>query len=98
VKRNFPWSALGLGLLLAFLLVSTGALGPESGRALPLLTLLIISEFGGILSLIGAGMALQSLVRERGGLAMLCAALGCALLAGGFLWLGLQLWPGGVSS
>lgn len=95
MKRSFSWVALGLGLLLALLLLNTGALGPESERSLPLLTLLIISEFGFVLNLIGAGVAAKTLLGERGGPAILFALLGCVALAVGFLWLGLQLWPGG---
>ena len=82
----FPWLALGIGLLIA--LLQLGA-----GDRLPLLTRLIVAEFGFFLTLIGAGLALRDL--RAGGLraTLLLAAVGCGLLAAGFLWLGLQLWP-----
>lgn len=91
----FPWLALGLGLLIALLLMQTGALGPASERALPLLTLLIVTEFGFFLTGIGAGLALRNLVRQGIGVSQLAAAAGCGALSAAFLWLGLELWPGG---
>jgi hypothetical protein len=95
LKLPFPWVALGLGLLIALLLVKTGALAPEATRSLPLLTLLIVTEFGFFLTAIGAGLAIRSLVAHGFNVALSMALAGCAVLAGGFLWLGLQLWPAG---
>ena len=46
MKLPFPWVALGVGLLIAGLLVQAGALQSEGGRSLPLLTQLIVAEFG----------------------------------------------------
>ena len=44
LKLPFPWVALGVGLLIALLLMLTGTLQPGAG--LPLLTQLIVTEFG----------------------------------------------------
>jgi hypothetical protein len=97
VKLPFPWVALGVGLVLALVLLQTGAMPGDAERGLPLLTQLIIAEFGFFLTAIGAGMAARSIM-SRGFVAATAAALaGCALLAAGFLWLGLQLWPGGAA-
>lgn len=96
MKLPFPWVALGVGLLLALVLLRTGAMPGDAERSLPLLTQLIIAEFGFFLTAIGAGVAARS-IKSRGFVAATAAALsGCALLAAGFLWLGLQLWPGGA--
>lgn len=97
MKLPFPWLALGLGLVIALVLLVGGALAAPQARALPLLTLLIVTEFGFFLSAIGA---LLSLRKHPGGrsVAVLAAGFGCLLLAGGFFWLGLQLWPGGMPS
>jgi hypothetical protein len=93
----FSWLALGLGLLVAFGLTGSGALGPADGYRLPVLTLLIVTEFGFFLTAIGAGAGINRLLAQgmQGGL--LLAVLGCAVLAAGFLWLGLRLWPEGVT-
>lgn len=95
MRISFPWLALGLGLLIALVLITTGAVGPEADRRLPLLTLLIVTEFGFFLTAIGAGLALRSLKRHSFSVSVIISALGCGMLTAGFLWLGLELWPGG---
>ena len=96
MKLSFPWLALGLGLLVALLLSATGALGPEEGRRLPLLTLLIVAEFGFFVTAIGAFVAVRTLLREGLNIALGAVAVGCLGLAAAFLWLGVRLWPGGL--
>lgn len=75
--------------------MASGALGPESGRRLPLLTLLVVAEFGFFLCAIGAGMAVRQLMRRGVTAGGLLSATGCTVLAVGFAWLGIRLWPGG---
>ena len=94
MKLPFAWVALGVGLLVALVLVQTGALEPETERSLPLLTQLIVTEFGFFLTAIGAGTAVRGMLRGGFQPALLIAVAGCVLLAAGFLWLGLKLWPG----
>jgi hypothetical protein len=89
----FPWLALGLGLLVAFGLTGSGALGPAEAYRLPVLTMLIVNEFGFFVTAIGAGIGVNTLLAKgmQGGL--LLSVVGCALLASGFLYLGIRLWP-----
>ena len=96
MQLSFPWLALGLGLVIAMVLISAGATGPEAGRSLPLLTLLMIAEFGFFLNAIGAGLAIRQLMQQGLNPGVILSAVGCAVLAAGFAWLGLQLWPGGL--
>lgn len=96
-RLPFPWLAMGLGLLVAFGLIGAGALGPAEGYRLPLLTLLIVNEFGFFLTVIGAGIGIARLRAQGAQHGLLLSLIGCALLAAGFLWLGLRLWPEGVS-
>jgi hypothetical protein len=88
-KFPFPWIALGVGLLLTLLLLSGG-----DKPLLPLLTRLIVAEFGFVLNVIGAVMGARDLA--RGGLryGLLVATIGCALLAVGLAMLGIHLWTG----
>ena len=90
----FPWLALGMGLLVAFVLLGSGALGPVEGYRLPELTLMIVNEFGFFVTAIGAGVGIKRLLAEGAGASMLLSITGCAVLACGFLWLGIRLWPG----
>lgn len=88
-KFPFPWLALGVGLLLSLLVLSGG-----DKPLLPLLTRLIITEFGFFLNLIGAGMGLRDLRREGLRYGLLVATIGCALIAVGLALLGMNLWAG----
>jgi len=95
MKLSFPWLALGLGLIIALILLLSGAVDPESKPALPLLTLLIMTEFGFFVTAIGAVGGVRTGLARNFGVAVLTVILGCGFLAIGFLWLGLSLWPGG---
>ena len=93
MKLPFGWVAPGVGLVLALVLAAAGALSPAGDRSLPLLTLLIVTEFGFFLTAIGAGAAARSIMTSGYSASMAGALAAGVLLAGGFLWLGLRLWP-----
>jgi hypothetical protein len=84
----FPWIALFLACGLALI----QWLMPQ----LPLLTRLLMNEFGFVVCLIGSGLAIRDL--RRAGLVSRhwVPLLGCVLFALGFLYVGLQLWPSGA--
>ena len=93
-KLNFPWLALGLGLLVATGLLASGALSPGADYDLPLLTMLIVNEFGFFVTAIGAGVGINSLLREGVQSTLLMVVIACAVMAAGFLYLAIRLWPG----
>ena len=95
MNLSFTWLALGLGLVLATVLLQAGATRPDGDTTLPLLTMLIVAEFGFFLCAIGAGLGIRNLLKRKFSYSLLAAVLGCGVLAAGFLWLGLALWPGG---
>ena len=84
----FPWVALFLASGLAL----TQWLMPQ----MPLLTRLLMNEFGFVLCLIGGGLAIRDL--RRAGLTSWhwLPLLGCVSFALGFLYTGLRLWPPGA--
>jgi hypothetical protein len=94
-KQVFPWIALSLGLLLMVALLGSGALRPPDEHGLPLLTMLIVAEFGFFLTAIGAWIGSSVLSKQGIRISLLITTLACGLLAVGFLFLGLRLWPGG---
>jgi hypothetical protein len=94
-KLSYPWLALGLGLLVALGLLQSGALAFDGNYALPMLTMLIINEFGFFVTAIGAGVGINKLRTGGATSALLLATLADGLLAAGFLYLGIRLWPGG---
>jgi hypothetical protein len=90
-KSNFPFIAVILCLPLFFLVMLTTR--QDSVYSLPLLTLLIVSEFGFIVTAAGAYLAIRT-QQELGYTArMLVAGLVCICLAVVFFWKGIQLWP-----
>jgi len=95
MKLSFPWLALALGLTLAAILMMSGAASPASQPALPLLTQLVMAEFGFFVTAIGAGQAIRMGLAQGYSFALLTVIAGCSLLSVGFLWLGISLWPGG---
>ena len=92
MQRSFPWLALGLGLLLALVLMRFGP--TADGGGLPLLTALLISEFGFLLTAIAAGIGVRDLVNQGARAVCILPLAGNALLAVNFLRMGLALWPG----
>ena len=93
-KLNFSWLALGLGLMVAVGLLASGALSPEADYDLPLLTMLIVNEFGFFVTAIGAGVGINTLLRDGVQSTLLMVIIACAVMAAGFLYLAIKLWPG----
>jgi hypothetical protein len=73
-----------------------GGADPEATRRLPLLTLLFISEFGFLVTAIGAFHGFKTRGREDAETASLIAAVACVALALAFLIMGLGLWTDGL--
>lgn len=91
-KNPFPLIALilggGLSLLAAF-----GSTPMENGNTrLPILMLLLASEFGFIVTLIGGVIGFSQLRQQPGNRALVATASGCLLLTIAFVYLGLHLW------
>ena len=79
---SFPWLALGLGLLVAVGLAVSGAFSPEGTYKLPLLTMLIVNEFGFFVTAIGAGLGINALLK-KGANTLLAGVSHCRWFAGG---------------
>jgi hypothetical protein len=94
---SFPWLAMGMGLLIAAGLLSSGVLSPDGSYALPLLTLLIVNEFGFFVTAIGAGVGINMLLKEGRQTILLMVIIADAIMAAGFLYLAIKLWPGMVA-
>ena len=93
-KLTFPWLALGLGLLVAVGLLSSGVLSPNASYALPLLTMLIVNEFGFFVTAIGAGVGINMVLKDGMQTPLLMVVIGDAVLAVSFLFWAIRLWPG----
>jgi len=94
MKYPFYWLALGIGLIVIFLLLQSGVLGPADELRLPLLTLLIVNEFGFFVCAIGLLFAVREMKASEPSLAKWLTLLGNGVLSLSFVLIGLRLWPG----
>ena len=94
-RFSFPWVALILGAIIAIVMLQSGALDSGGERALPLLTLLIVAEFGVFVTAIGTVLGVRTLLDQGFAPLLFVITLCCGLLSIGFLYLGFTLWPGG---
>ncbi len=90
---TYPQLAFGMGLLVAVGLLKSGALGPAEGYDLPMLTMLIVNEFGFFVTAIGAGVGINAMMGKRVSPSGLFFVITNAIMALLFLYLGIRLWP-----
>ncbi|MBL4622706.1 MAG: hypothetical protein JKY89_09945 [Immundisolibacteraceae bacterium] len=91
--NNFAFIASGLGITLMLIALRGSQPLEDGSTTLPLLTLLIICEFAGIVTAIGAYSGV-SRMRDQGMSVVLVTLTGlCGVLAVSFLLLGLKFWP-----
>ena len=93
IKENFPIIAAALGFLLTLLVLIGSRLGDDGKTLIPLLTLLVISEFGAILTAIGAYFGGRQFLATRTISNHTAATILCVCLFINFLVRGFQLWP-----
>ena len=92
-KRKFPHLALGVGLLLLLIVITGSAERSDGATALPLFTLLAVSEVAFFVTAFGAYIAVSQILSVGMTRVYLALAISCALLSGLFVLLGLELWP-----
>ncbi|HHL45241.1 MAG TPA: hypothetical protein ENJ24_01575 [Gammaproteobacteria bacterium] len=91
-RTLFPILAASMGVFLHLLLFQTGALNPDDGLSLPVLTLLFVSEFGFFVTAIGAVVGGRRLLRQGLRIVPALVVLSCAGFAAGFFIIGMRLW------
>lgn len=93
MKRiNFPYIALGLGLIL-MLVVVNGREERGEATVIPLLSLLVINEFAFFVTAIGAYIGIRQTVSIGIKPVYAITTVFCVLLSIRFLILGIDLWP-----
>ena len=90
---QFPWLALGIGLLFALIILQTDGHLPDSTGGLPLLMRLFMSEFAFLLNIAGLIISVREIFRHGPQFPVIAVAAGCLLLASFFFYLGITLWP-----
>ena len=91
--QDFPYIALALGTFLLLVVFKGSQTGSDGLSYLPLLTLLVVSEFSFFVTIIGAYIGFNH--GRKAGFKPIYSliTLLCLLLSLYFLWLGINLWP-----
>jgi len=92
MKKSIPWLTLGIGLFFALILVRFSPLSASSGFILPMLTALLMSELGFIITAVGAGISVRDVLKRGVKLRLAALLIGNLLLALNFINHGLSLW------
>ena len=92
VKQKFPFIAAGIGIVFVLILQLSGATSDGTGFKIPLLTMLLMSELGAIVTALGAYFGLMMWKTERNNMALLMTSGACLLLCVALAVLGFGLW------
>ncbi len=90
---NFPYIALSLSLFLLLVVSKGSQIGVDGLTLMPLLTLLVISEFSFIITLIATYIGVKTIFSTGLRPIYALATLLCTVLSIRFLFLGIALWP-----
>ena len=91
--RHFPAIALALAVFIHLLLFVATTQDGAGNTLLPLLTLLILAEFGFIISLVGAYISGSRQLKDGITATGIIITLLCVAFAASLLYQGLALWP-----
>ncbi|MEM7258122.1 MAG: hypothetical protein AAF404_12135 [Pseudomonadota bacterium] len=92
-KNYFPFIGLGLGLILLFAVFKGSQQNAQGDTMLPLLTLLLMSEFAFFVTAIGAYLGFRKIRTDGFDLRYLITTVLCVLLSVRFIFYGFALWP-----
>ncbi len=92
-KNNFPYIAGVLGAVLLMVVLRGSGLRQDGSTIIPLLTLLVVCEFGAIVTAIGTYVGIRELFSTKRLSATVAVGLACIVLCMIFVSYGLQLWP-----
>ena len=92
-KTPFSLIAIVLGIMLLVLLITSAPEITGGEPKLPLLTLLIVSEFGFMVNAIGVFTAIKTLINTGTNQFIIASAICCTLLAVKFMMIGISYWP-----
>jgi len=96
-KQQFPWIALGAGLIICLVLIWSVPQDGAGTTKLPLLGLLLMTEFGFAVTAIGAWLGGRRILGGPFRLSLVLVTIGCIALAVALLVIGITLWPGALT-
>lgn len=92
-KENFPFIAVLLGSILTLIVFKGSGLRDDGKTLIPLLTLLLISEFGAIVTGVGCYLGVKHFFATKTISLSTVASLFCGFLFVVFISRGFSLWP-----
>ena len=92
-KYSFPYVAMAMGIFFMLVITVGGQLSEDGTTKLPLLTLLVVSEFAFFICVVGAYLSLRRIIDVAFSLIHAVVGVCCIILAVRFLMLGLAFWP-----
>lgn len=92
-KDNFPYIAVVLGLILTAIVFKGSELRDDGTTLIPLLTLLLVAEFGAIVTAIGSYLGARHLFATRQITSHTAVTILCAVMCVHFILQGFRLWP-----
>ncbi len=92
-RENFPYIAAVLGLVLTIIVFKGSEPRDDGSTLLPLLTLLLVSEFGAIVTAIGSYLGGKHYLSTREISGFTAVTILCAVLCVQFVVRGFSLWP-----
>ena len=90
---HFPYIALSLAAIILLVVFKGSQLDSNGTTILPLLTLLIMSEFAFFVTAIGSYIGFKQLLSTGFKAVYALVSLSCLMLSVRFLLLGISLWP-----
>lgn len=92
-KAPFSLIAFVLGITLLVLLIKSAPEVAGGEPKLPLLTMLIVSEFGFVVNAIGVFTAVKTMLSTGINQYLLAGAICCSALSVKFMMIGISYWP-----
>lgn len=92
-KNNFPYIAGALGITLLMVVLKGSGLREDGTTIIPLLTLLVVCEFGAIVTAIGTYIGVRELFSTKKLSGTVAVGFACIVFCLIFVSYGLQLWP-----
>jgi len=90
---NFPYIAFGMCSLLLLLVIKGSETGNDGQTLMPLLTLLVVSEFSFFVTTIGGYIGIKHILSTSTNHLYKVITLLCIMLSLRFMFLGVALWP-----
>lgn len=90
---NFPYIAFALGLIMMAIITIGSSDGSDGTTRLPLLTLLLASEFAFIVNAFAVYIGVRHTLATGVRSVYVITTVLCVLLVAGFAYLGVGLWP-----